>query len=167
MRMGLLLAAVVLLSSGCAVSSMNHMALTNLVDRTLVPDDRTVQWVMTPLLIPVCIVTLTIDNFIIAPAVHLPSAYLDTIDFWKASVGGYYTEMGVLPFRVLLTPVVFFGDWLGRTVLALSPRNDAAWGWPEWGLQWVRDRKGRLLGPPTEFDPKTKKPLKKPSEEKR
>ncbi len=156
---GLIVVALAcLVFCGCAVSSLNHMATTNWVDRHIVPDNKVVQWVMTPVWIPICCVTLAVDNFIIAPVVSLPSAYLDTIDFWKKEAGGYYTEMGILPFRILLTPIIFFGDWLGRTLYAVEPREDAALGWPQWGHQWVRDEKGCLLGPPGMYDPVTKEP---------
>ncbi len=147
---------VCLVVCGCAVTRMDHMATTNWVDRHIVPDSRALQWALLPVWIPVCTVTLAVDNFIIAPAVSLPSAYLDTLDSWKTRAGDYYTEMGILPFRIILTPVIFFIDWFGRSLFAREPRDDAALDWPEWGRQWVRDREGRLLGPPDKFDPVTK-----------
>jgi hypothetical protein len=151
------IAVVCLLFCGCAVTRMDHMATTNWVDRHVVPDNRALQWALLPVWIPACTVTLAVDNFIIAPAVSLPSAYLDTLDYLKTGTGDYYTEMGILPLRVILTPIVFIFGWLGRGLFVLEPRKDAALDWPQWGRQWVRDREGRLLGPPDKFDPVTKK----------
>jgi hypothetical protein len=138
---------------GCAVTRFDHMATTNWMDRTIVPDNRTAQWAMTPLLIPLCVGTLAVDNLLVAPAVHAPSAYGDAEEFFTASVGGYYTEMGVLPFRAAITPIVFVGSWMGRTFFAIEPRYDAAWEWPEWGRQWERDEDGKLIFPPDDPPP--------------
>jgi hypothetical protein len=142
-------------SCGCALTDMNHLALTNLCDRTVTPDSQAGQWIMTPALIPAAVVTVAVDNFIIAPAVTFPSAILDASDFFQKECGGYWSYMGMLPFRLALTPVVFTGSWVARTIGGFT-REDAWWGWPEWGNQWVRDKSGALLGPPDKFDPKTK-----------
>ncbi len=132
----------------CASTDLNHMAVTNYTDRNLTPDDPVLQWVATPLLIPLCIGTLAVDNFIVAPAVHLPSAYENAADFFTADFDGYYSNLGILPFQTALTPLVFAGSWILRTTFAVEPTEDAAWAWPEWGRQWQRDEDGRLIGPP-------------------
>jgi len=152
-------ALLLIIGTGCAVSSLDHMCITNLIDRKIVPDNKTVQWIMTPVLVPACAVTLTIDNFIVAPIVQIPSVYGDIREYWKADVKGYYAGMGILPIRVALTPVVFLGSWFGRTVFGIEPRENARWGWPKWGMQWVRDEDGKILGPPWEFDPVLKEPI--------
>lgn len=130
---------------GCACTDRDHLATTNWMDRTIVPNDRTAQWALTPILVPLCVGTLAVDNFVVAPAVHLPSAWADAGEFFTDEVGGYYTEMGILPIRTVLTPVVFLGSWFGRSLFGLRPRSDAAWRWPTWGRQWERDEYGRLL----------------------
>ena len=145
--LGVMLALVCLMGAGCASTNFDHMATTNWMDRTIVPDNKVGQWAMTPLLVPLCVGTLAVDNFIVAPAVHLASAFADAGDWWNGEVGGYYTEMGVLPIRVALTPVIFLGSWLGRSFFSIEPESDAAWGWPGWGVRWERDEDGRLLGP--------------------
>ena len=144
--------------SGCACTDRDHMATTNWVDRKIVPSNRAAQWAMTPLLVPLGVGTLALDNVLMTPVVHLPSAWYDADRFFRAEAGGYYTEMGVLPVRTALTPVVCVGSWLGRSFFAVKPQPDVAWQWPEWGVLWVRDEDGRLLGPSTQFDPKTKEP---------
>ena len=135
--------------STCAVTDVHHLATTNYVDRKITPDNRVAQWALTPVYIPIAAVTLTVDNFIIAPIVHLPSALLDTWDFLTGDVEGYYANMGTVPFRIVLLPVVFAGDWMGRTWFALDTREDG-WNWPAWGRQWRRDSQGRLIDPPEE-----------------
>lgn len=134
-------------SSGCALTQRDHISTTNWMDRTIVPDNRVAQVALTPVLVPLCVATLAVDNLVICPVVHLPSAWDDCGDFFTAETGDYYADMGFLPVKTALTPIVFAGSWFGRSVFAVEPRHDAAWGWPEWGEQWERDEHGRLTGP--------------------
>lgn len=135
------------ISTQCAVSNVNHLATTNWVDRKITPDNHSARWALIPVYIPVTFITLIIDNFIIAPLVHIPSAFDDTGDFWQSDMDGYYANMGVMPIKLILTPVVFTLDWLGRTVYAAAPEKDVAWAWPEWGQQWQRNKQGKLIAP--------------------
>lgn len=146
------IAVLTLLAAGlrCASTDLNHMALTNYADRTVTPDEPVLQWIATPLLIPLCVGTLAVDNFVVAPAVQLPSAFENAADFFTYDIDGYYSRMGILPFQTALTPVIFAGSWILRTAFAVEPHKDAAWAWPEWGRQWRRDESGRLIGPPEE-----------------
>ncbi len=132
----------------CASTDVHHLALTNWTDRHLTPDNRAAQWALTPILIPVGMVTLTLDNLIVAPAVQSGSAYALTIDFWQASPEGYYSALAFLPFQIALTPVIFAGSWVALSFYGDETHSDAPWGWPEWGRQWRRDAEGRLIGPP-------------------
>ncbi|MFC1706622.1 hypothetical protein ACFL59_07355 [Planctomycetota bacterium] len=156
----LLLLLVIGLVSGCAFTDLDHLATTNWLDRTMVPDDKVGQWVLTPLFPPLAAATMAVDNLVIAPAVSLPSACEDTRDWLEKDVGGYFTSMGILPFRIALTPAIFAGSWFGRSIFSVDPREDASWKWPTWGRQWVRDRRGRLLGSPDSYDPVSKEPLR-------
>lgn len=132
----------------CASTDVHHLALTNWTDRHVTPDNRAAQWALTPVLIPVGVLTLTLDNVIVAPAVQLGSALALTQDFWEASPEGYYSALAFLPFQIALTPVVFAGSWTILSFYGGETHSEAAWGWPEWGRQWRRDSEGRLIGPP-------------------
>ena len=96
---------------------------------------------MTPVYIPACVLTLSIDNFLIAPAVHLPKTYRRSEDYLFHDFG-YYTNMGTLPIRIALLPVFSVSYWMLSTVFV----GDSEY-WPEWGKQWERDMNGKLLGP--------------------
>lgn len=146
--------------TNCALTDVNHLATTNWMDRHIVPDNKLASWAITPVLIPITIITLVVDNFIVAPTVHLPTALEDTSEFFTSDIDGYYANMGVLPFKVVLSPIVFVGSWLGRTVLASNTERDAAWTWPDWGRQWYRDAQGRLIDKPP---PQEKSNVKKNS----
>jgi hypothetical protein len=132
----------------CASTDVHHLALTNWTDRHVTPDNRAAQWALTPVLIPVGVLTLTLDNVIVAPAVQSASALALTQDFWEASPEGYYSALAFLPFQIALTPVVFAGSWTILSFYGGETHSEAAWGWPEWGRQWRRDSEGRLIGPP-------------------
>ncbi len=153
----LLSCAIVAAVSGCAVVDRNHLSTTNWVDRTIVPENKVGQWAMTPLLVPTCLVTLAVDNVLIAPAASAPSAYVDTKKFWRHFSDARYEEdlyswWGFFPSKVLLTPFVFLGDWSARSVFAIEVREEAAWGWPRWGYLWRRDAQGRPIPPETTND---------------
>ncbi len=154
MKLLQLLLLTCILSTGCAMNNRNHLSTTNWVDRTIVPENKVAQWVMTPVWIPICFVTFTIDNVIICPIVSLPSAYEDTESFLNAydevsnlSEGDLYAEWGFYPAKVVFSPLVFIGDWIGRGLFAVDPRADALWGWPQWGYQWKRNEEGQLITP--------------------
>jgi len=152
-----LLTAACLLTVGCACTKRNHQAVTNWLDRTVVPENRAAQWALTPVLVPVGVCTLAVDNVVVTPIVHLPSVTDDAGEWLSERLDGYYSQMGVFPIQIALTPIVFAGDWLFRGFFALKTDRGAVWGWPDWGVLWVRDDNGRLLGPSTQFDPRTKK----------
>ena len=136
------------MASACASTSRHHLAITNYADRTLMPENRAAGWALTPVLIPLTVGTLTLDNLIVAPVVHLPSAVDHARGFYRLEIEGYYSHAALTPFQIALTPVIFTGSWLGRIFFAVEPNPHALWGWPEWGRQWRRDEEGRLLGPP-------------------
>ncbi|MCB1172736.1 MAG: hypothetical protein KDK39_04185 [Leptospiraceae bacterium] len=168
MKKVLILIFAVLISApgfGCAVTDVNHLSTTNYVDRHLTPDNQAGQWLLTPVYIPVAVVTLIIDNFIIAPVVSLPSTIVDMQEFWDADLDGYYANAGFLPFRIVLTPVFFVLDWAGRTIFAADPEDDAWWAWPQWGYQWQRDQQGRLIGPPSVLEMEDKEQAEPPADE--
>lgn len=162
LQLGLL--CVCLTGIQCAVTDLDHLATTNWVDRKITPDNEVGQWLMIPVYIPTAIVTLIVDNFIIAPIVHIPSAVEDSVGFITTDMDGYYANAGLMPFKTVLTPVVFVCSWLGRILLASDTDTDAWWGWPEWGEQWQRDKHGKLIGPvlPSESN----KTIEKPEESK-
>ncbi|MCR9142009.1 MAG: hypothetical protein NXI24_07135 [bacterium] len=162
-----MLLGLALATTTCASTSLDHMAVTNYADRTIVPDHRGAQWALTPVLIPLTVVTLAVDNLIVAPAVQLPSAGTEARSFYEVEVEGYYSHLAITPFQVALTPVVFAGAWIARSFFAIETHADAAWSWPEWGRQWQRDADGRLIGPPPAKTDAEKSPdLSEPAMEK-
>lgn len=142
------LGILAILSVQCASTNRDHIVLTNYADRNITPNTRTGQWLMTPLLIPTGMVTLTLDNAIVTPIVHTPSAYNDAREFIRSRQNLYFADLAFFPFQVLLSPVVFVGSLTGRSIFVIEPSPKALWGWPEWGRQWLRDENRRLIGPP-------------------
>ncbi|MCB1191712.1 MAG: hypothetical protein H7A23_16985 [Leptospiraceae bacterium] len=132
----------------CASTDVNHLATTNWVDRQITPDSNMARNFMIPIYIPVCITTLVVDNFIIAPSVHFPDSLRITKNFITADLDGYYTNMATAPFRIVLAPVVFVSYWLSSTVFSFGTDN-----WPEWGYQWKRDEDGILIEPEELYNP--------------
>lgn len=138
----LLLLILIIFQFSCASTNVDHLSTTNWVDRQITPNSELGRNLMIPVYLPVCITTLVVDNFIIAPSVHFPDALETTQDFILHDLEGYYTNMATVPFRIVLTPLVFVGSWLFTTVFARPTDN-----WPWWGYQWERDENGILIEP--------------------
>lgn len=141
--------ALALLASGCAMTHPDHPATTNRLDRAIVPDNEVLQWGLTPVWIPLCALSLAVDNLIVTPAVHLPSVVKDTVEVYREmsfditypankKLDSFYGDAGIFPLRLATCAVTFPLSWAGRSVLAIKPDKNAAWGWPEWGRRSER-----------------------------
>lgn len=114
----LILAAVVL-CSGCAVLNPANRRTYNHVRNSLVPRYQEPTLGQYCVLVPAALVAVTLDTFIVHPAMVLDDAWRDTAsllwtDFdWEAH---YVTECAKLPFRTILTPVVYLPTWLVHSI---------------------------------------------------
>lgn len=147
----LALALTAALSSSCASVDRDYTALTNYLDRTVVPDSQVGRWAAAPVLIPLTVASFTADNLIVVPAVQLGSALMHTRDYLTEDsvydTSGYYSYAALRPIQLALTPAIFFAGWIGGSVAGWETHEDALWGWPEWGRRWHRDAEGQLIGP--------------------
>ena len=142
------LVMAVVFFGGCAMTDPDHMATTNWMDRTIVPDNEIAQWALTPVWVPVCLGALAVDNLIVTPVVHAPSAVEDAKGFYEEfKLGSYYGDAGLLPLRFAVGTAVSPLYLAGRGMLAVRTQEEAWWGWPEWGKRWKRDENHRLIGP--------------------
>ncbi len=139
----LLLAASSLPISGCAWRNREHTPLFNASEKYLVPKSQPARAISYPVTVPVSLAAVTLDLLLIHPLMELPKAYDDTKDalwdlHWGDWKGSAFTASTTLLPRVALTPVVFAGDWLGRSIVgsdgpgrhtpakADGPRDEAA-----------------------------------------
>jgi hypothetical protein len=100
----------------CAAFNKKNTPLIAAVEKNLVPKKQPARILAAPLYLPVGIVAGVTDIFIVHPIKQLPDAYKDvTESLWKINFNGHITEMGTLPIRTVLSPIVFSVAWLMRS----------------------------------------------------
>lgn len=138
MRRVLLLS--LLLLSGCAWSNRANRPVWNAFEAHLVPEGDGAFYATLPLTVPAGLVAILADTFIVHPAQVVDDAADDVVDLWDDVpwADEYYSQLGLLPFRAVATPLVFLGSFLWRSCIdiegLLAPAADD-----------VEDRESRLL----------------------
>lgn len=126
--LGLLL--LVWAGSGCAFLNRDNLLLFDAFERHLVPDagEATAAHVATaPLTYPSGLVLIVLDAFLTHPVLIVDDAWRDTEealwdDFdWREQ---YVTELAVLPFRTLGTPLLLLASFFGRSMFDFPPRGE-------------------------------------------
>ena len=105
------------LPTGCAFLNRDNTPLYNAVESHLWPESSGKRIAAAPLVIPAGLVAITADAFIVHPASVIDDAAEDTRDvFWDDFDWDdkYATECMLLPWRTVITPVFFTGDFLVR-----------------------------------------------------
>lgn len=94
------------------------------LDANFTPASATARACLLPVAIPIGFVALLTDTLLVNPAHAIDDAWLDTVDtLWTPRDESPLRRALFLPFAALATPVVFGGDWLGRSVLPIAPRS--------------------------------------------
>jgi hypothetical protein len=117
-----LLALLAAAPPGCAWRNRAHTPLFNASEKYLVPKAQPARALSYPVTVPVSLAAVTLDLLLVHPVMELPKAYDDTKDLfwdlhWRDWKGEAFTMGSTLLPRVALTPVVFAGDWLGRSIV--------------------------------------------------
>lgn len=108
--------------SGCMLTRPDSGPTFSLVEEHLVPENRTAQYALLPVFIPIGTVAALTDAAIVHPAMILEDTASDTQDVlwshfrWDEA---YMTECAALPWRVAATPIFFSGMWLGRVLFEI------------------------------------------------
>lgn len=112
---GCILLLMVLLSSGCAAFRENNRPLTNYLDSKINPETTTGKVALAPVAVPLGFCSLTLDAAVAYPVAKLPGAVNDTTDIvWRNPSGGYMREVFLFAPKVVITPVVFTGVFIGK-----------------------------------------------------
>jgi hypothetical protein len=112
--------------AGCAVFNRDNTPTLNFVEDKLLPDSGSVRYLAYPLLLPVAFTAVAVDAVVVHPISVADDALLDTKEaLWERFdwEEAYFTECVRLVPRVVLTPVAFFGSFVGRSTLDLEPRG--------------------------------------------
>ncbi|MEZ6036606.1 MAG: hypothetical protein R3F29_03945 [Planctomycetota bacterium] len=123
LRRGWLLLGLAALPS-CAWSNPANRPVWNAFEQHLVPDDGGLFYATLPLTVPGGLLALLTDTLIVHPAQIVDDAVDDAGELWIENDPdwdeAYYTEMAYLPFRVVFTPVVFAGSFVGRSLFDID-----------------------------------------------
>lgn len=111
------LLALVLLS-GCAFANRANRPVWNAFESSMVPESEGAFYATLPLTVPIGLGAILIDTFVAHPIQVIDDAWDDTTDLWTdlPFEEHYYTESAYLPFRTVLSPVVFLGSFFGRSI---------------------------------------------------
>jgi hypothetical protein len=112
--------------SGCAFMNRENTLLLNQVEAHLWPEDTALRVAVFPLVFPAGLAAVLIDAFVVHPALVIENAAKDTGDVlwdnWEWE-DHYVTECAALPWRAVLTPLVFTSDFLVRAFFDIPPRS--------------------------------------------
>ena len=121
----ILLAGVMASCGGCSVFRQSNRRTLNCLNEHVSFDSTAGKIAAAPVFMPVGWVAVATDAIIINPAVAVPDAYKDTKELvWENPEGsGFRQAMLFLP-KVVVTPVVYIGDWVGRVLFPIEARED-------------------------------------------
>lgn len=121
-------ALLALLLAGCAWSNRDNRPVWNAFEEHLVPEDDAAFVASLPLTVPGGVLAILTDTFVVHPAQVVDDAYDDAADVWKHMEWEkqYYTELVLVAFRTVGTPLVFAGSFVGRSLFDISDRGTAA-----------------------------------------
>jgi hypothetical protein len=130
MRIGplrfLLFLLLLAITGGCAVFNRANTPALNFVEQHLVPKENPGRTLSYPLIIPVGFVATTVDMFLLHPVSVVDDAWRDTTDaLWDSFDWQQHyvtTSASLLP-RTLATPLIFTGDFLGRSSFDIPARQ--------------------------------------------
>lgn len=126
-RRALRAAAVLALSvvTACAVMRSDNRLTLNALDEHLSPSSTAGRWAVAPVALPVGLVALVADAFVVHPATVFDDTWGDTVDWlWTPDPDeSRFRRAVLLPLITLATPVVYVGDWFRRAFFAVPPRE--------------------------------------------
>lgn len=118
--------AVGLALTSCAIFEPDNRRTLDALDRHLIPSSTLGRVALAPIGLPVGLVAGIADLCVVHPATVLDDAWGDTTELlWMPRTESRFRRALLMPLAALATPPVFLGDWLGRSILALPPREDA------------------------------------------
>lgn len=115
-----------LLNSGCAVFNRNNTPALNLVEQHLVPADKTVRMISSPLIVPVGLAAATLDMVVLHPLSVAGDAWDDTNELLWEDLdwdNRFVTTTVLNAPRVAAMPVLFTADFLARSSFDISRRG--------------------------------------------
>lgn len=111
--------------AGCAFLNRNNTPTFNLVEKHLWPESKGAREAAFPFIFPIGFIAVMADAFIVHPATVIDDAAADTLNALWDDLDfdeKYMTEMAVLPWRTVSTPIVFVACFMGRSAFDIPAR---------------------------------------------
>lgn len=124
---GALLALALALGAAAACTAVRKDSRRTMdaLDANFTPVSPAARACLLPVAIPVGFGALLTDTALVNPAYAIDDAWLDTVEaLWTPHDESPLRRALFMPFAAVATPVVFGGDWLGRSVLPIAPRRE-------------------------------------------
>ncbi|MCA8953444.1 MAG: hypothetical protein KDE27_28280 [Planctomycetes bacterium] len=111
--------------SSCTVLVREQRRTLNLLDGHLTPSGEVARALLLPVSVPVGLVGLASDMVVVNPVLAVDDAWGDTIELlWTPTEDeSGLRRATVAPLAAIATPFVFVGDWLGRCLFPIDPRE--------------------------------------------
>ena len=112
--------------AACAVTDEHNRTTLTVLDEHLIPASTSGRVALFPVALPVGLVAYAVDS-LIHPFTVFDDAWGDTVELlWTSRNSSRFRRALMIPVSAILTPVIFVGDWIGRSLLPLPPRAGAA-----------------------------------------
>jgi hypothetical protein len=115
-----------LLLPACALARRDHRPVWNAVEDHLVPQTQPAFALALPLTVPLGLLAIGADTFVVHPLRTAAAAADDALDLWRSLdwEQEYYTEAGFTPLRTVATPGWFLLAWVGRCLFDTGPDHE-------------------------------------------
>lgn len=120
------LCALAGLAAGCTVFDSDQRRTLDWLDESITPPSDGARYALLPVAIPVGLVGLASDMLVVNPVMSIDDAWGDTVELlWTPDPEETALRRAlVAPLAAIATPVVFAGDWLGRCLFPIDPRDE-------------------------------------------
>ncbi len=115
------------LAASCAIAEPDNRRTLNALDAHLTPTSTSARWLASPVALPVGVLGVAADALVVHPCCVLDDAWGDTVEWlWEPREESRFRSAVMTPLRVIASPIVFVGDWLGRATFDIPPRKEDA-----------------------------------------
>ena len=112
-------------TASCAIEAHDNRRTLNALDLHDTPNSATARWIVAPVALPVAAIGLAADAVVVHPCCVFDDAWGDTVEWlWESNGESRFRRAVITPLRVVATPIVFLGDWLGRATFDIPPRKE-------------------------------------------
>ncbi|MHC5210891.1 MAG: hypothetical protein ACYTG2_09260 [Planctomycetota bacterium] len=110
---------------GCAVSKRSNRRTLNALDAHATPASEGARWALAPVALPAGLIAGLADMLVVHPSTVFDDAWYDTVDLlWTSREESRFRRALFVPLAAVATPFVYVGDWLGRAIFAIPPRDE-------------------------------------------